>query len=252
MECDDFSLEPARVENELYLLHTERMRDLNSIPDYDPSFSKSFPPPLAVLYVSTMVSPLRRMYSWAVPSRAALNLVAKTSPNGVVEIGAGSGYWAGLLRANGVPTLAVDILPPALEGHNGHHSLDFGAGHRQNVPPFTTVETGGVEVAAKHPDKTLFLCWPPPEDQDEGLHGGEQQNMALESLNAYRGNTVVYVGGREGSTAGEKFHSQLKEEWNLRHQLALPRWPSATDSLQVWSRRQQHLAQHGSLCLSQC
>ena len=74
--------------NEYHELFLRRVEEMSSIPGFTPN-EDNIPPPLAVLYASTMVSPLRRLYSWAVPTTAALDEVAYHSTNGVVEIGAG-------------------------------------------------------------------------------------------------------------------------------------------------------------------
>ena len=51
-------------------------------------------------------------YGFAVPSNEALNRIAHCSPAGVIEIGAGTGYWAHALHARGVNVEAFDIEPP--------------------------------------------------------------------------------------------------------------------------------------------
>jgi hypothetical protein len=74
--------------NEYFRLFEDRVKQMCSIPGYTMDES-SVPPPMAVMYASTMVAPLRRMYSWGVPSTEALEEVARHSPKGIVEIGAG-------------------------------------------------------------------------------------------------------------------------------------------------------------------
>ena len=46
-------------------------------------------------------------YAFAVPSADAVALIAEVSPDGVVEIGAGAGYWAHVLDGAGVASAAV-------------------------------------------------------------------------------------------------------------------------------------------------
>ena len=46
--------------------------------------------------------------SWAVPSAEALEVIAQVSGGRVVEVGAGTGYWAWLLTRRGVDVVAVD------------------------------------------------------------------------------------------------------------------------------------------------
>jgi hypothetical protein len=48
--------------------------------------------------------------AWAVPSEAALNRILECGP--VVEVGAGTGYWAALLANRGGNIIAYDIAPP--------------------------------------------------------------------------------------------------------------------------------------------
>ena len=50
--------------------------------------------------------PLCKKYAWAIPDERALQILASFSP--LIEIGAGRGYWARLLRDQGVDILAFD------------------------------------------------------------------------------------------------------------------------------------------------
>lgn len=55
-------------------------------------------------------TPVARCFSLSVPSEEALNALKKCGP--ICELGAGTGYWAALLRARGVDVVAYDIQPP--------------------------------------------------------------------------------------------------------------------------------------------
>jgi hypothetical protein len=201
------------------------------------------PPPLAVLYTALQIAPLRRLYAWAVPTPEALDAVTAVSPRGVVDVGAGTGYWAHLLRRRGVDTLAYDAVPvDDAAAHNGHHTLP---GSGAAAPPFARVlRAGAADAARAHPERTLLLCWPPPEGEDAGPQAG--RTMALDALAAYAGSTLIYVGeddgaadaaalsatthapgaGRRGATAGPAFHGALAAGWALQSRVELPRWPS--------------------------
>ena len=69
--------------------------------------------PLASLLVHALRASARvwacRLYSFATPTPPALDLLA--SLGDIVEVGAGTGYWAAALRARGVGVLAFDIAP---------------------------------------------------------------------------------------------------------------------------------------------
>lgn len=128
---------------------------------------------------------LRQAYAWAVPDDGAIELIAKHAPNGVVEIGAGLGYWARLLQERGVHVAAYDIEP------EGNHWCEG--------DPWTEVLAGGPSKAAEHPDLALLLCWPP-----------YNEPMAHEAEEAYAGDTLIYIGeDAEGCTGDRAFHIAL-------------------------------------------
>src|SRR5262245_7904313 len=85
---------------------------------------------------------LAPLFSWAIPTDAALELLAKHAP--LVECGAGTGYWLALLRARGVDAIGYD------------------RGVRR---PWTAIQrSDSVKAARRHPERTLLLCWPPYDD----------------------------------------------------------------------------------------
>src|SRR6185503_19623349 len=92
---------------------------------------------------------LASLFSWAIPTDAALALLAKYAP--LVECGAGMGYWLALLRARGVDALGYDARRPGRSN----------AYHRGARRPWTHVQNGlAVDGARAHRDRTLLLCWP--------------------------------------------------------------------------------------------
>jgi hypothetical protein len=205
--------------NPLLALYQERMATLAAL-----GYAEGAPPPpLAVLFTALQVAPLRRIFSWAVPDDAALAAIASASPRGVVEVGAGTGYWAALLRHRGVDVAAFDAAPLDSELHNGHHAL---LGHDEPPPPFTRVQLGdAATAAAAHPGRTLLLCWPPPEERHASAPSS-QPSMAVDALAAYAGERVVYIGDERGTTAGPAFHAALARSWALEARVDVPRWPS--------------------------
>jgi hypothetical protein len=56
-------------------------------------------------------SNFRFTYSYAIPNRAAISVIACNSPHGLIELGAGTGYWAYLLRHFGATVDAYDRTP---------------------------------------------------------------------------------------------------------------------------------------------
>ncbi len=149
----------------------------------------------------------RRVYSYAVPDDRALDEIAKHGP--IVEIGAGLGYWAGLLRARGVDVVAYDDYSWDLIG-----------------PRCIDVRRGNPTAVIQHADRALFLCWPPYDTP-----------MAHDALSLYKGSTVIYIGeGSEGCTADDSFHRALDDGWRRLGGVAIPQLPYVHDHLEIYQR----------------
>ena len=158
---------------------------------------------------------LASLYSWAIPTEAALDVLARYAP--LVECGAGMGYWLALLRVRGVDAIGYDRSRPG-KG-NAFHGRNRGA--------WTAIRRlDSVQAARRHPERTLVLCWPPYDD-DTGSYA---------ALRAYRGDTVIHIGEREGSTGSVRFHRELALNWTLAEELELPHWPRLQDRLMVYRR----------------
>ncbi len=160
-------------------------------------------------------------YAHAIPNKDALDALVELAP--LVELGAGTGYWAWLLRRRGVDILAFDTCPPIDAGHdNLYHRNADAVG-----TCWTTVQPGGPEQAVAFPDRTLFLCWPP------------QTNMAEQALQQYLGQCLALVGTRQSSitTATPPFYAALREQFALQAIVPIPQWHGIDDRLTVWVRR---------------
>lgn len=154
-----------------------------------------------------------RKYAWAVPDEEALQRLLDLGP--IVEVGAGGGYWAMLLREMGGDVIAYDTAPPDV---------------RENIQAlrqWTKVQRGPASSAKKHPDRALFLCWPP-----------YNTPMAVIALRAYLdagGTTLAYIGeGYGGCTGSDSFHDMVEEQLVEREVIRLPQWPGIHDRLFVY------------------
>ncbi len=135
---------------------------------------------------------LAYVYSWAIPNDAALRTIAEHGP--VVEIGAGGGYWAKLLLEAGVDVVAYDPDPIG-----GGRREDGGYDGWHDGTRWSEVLVGDHAAVAAYPDRTLLLVWPSYE-----LPWTDQV------LDAYRGDTVIYVGeGGGGCTGTSRMHQIL-------------------------------------------
>ena len=154
-------------------------------------------------------------YAWAVPTTEALELMATHSP--IIEMGAGTGYWASLLQEMGVDIVAYDIAPPG-----GTESNEY-----RHKKAYVEVLLGSHEKLREHPDHTLFLCWPP-----------YQSSMAHDCLKAFKGGTLLFVGeSNYGCTGGEDFWDLIHGQWSLEDDINLPQHPGLHDTLKVFVRK---------------
>jgi hypothetical protein len=160
---------------------------------------------------------LARKYCWTIPDPDTVTFVAKHAHGGLVDPLAGTGYWAYVLAQAGVDVVCYDLNPGAELTTNGWHGEDLYA------------EVGAkdcAEAAALHPDRTLFLCWPP--------HG---MDVGTRTLTAYQGSRVVYVGeGRGGGTGDDQLHLILDTDWTEVDSRLPVQWWGQRDRVTVYER----------------
>jgi hypothetical protein len=181
-------------------------------------------------------------YGFAVPSEEALAAIGRCSPRGVLEIGAGAGYWAYLLQQRGVDVVAFDIHPaPAAQNR-------WFAGTR----PWHPVHRGDHAVVGAHLERTLLVVWPTKNEIWAA--------SAVERYHDAGGECLVYVGeGPGGRTGDDVFHALLGElitcvsceygsttapcicgvesRWRRSATVALPHWPDYHDDLHIYTRQ---------------
>ncbi|WP_330233973.1 hypothetical protein OHA40_16870 [Nocardia sp. NBC_00508] len=170
---------------------------------------------------------LQSAYAYAIPSPETLNW-AKTFSEGrtVVELGAGRGYWAGLLADVDVAVRAFDSEPP---DKVANASFPAAEGQRDAWYP-----VGGLDEfeAELNGDSVLFLCWPPG-------WGDPMASKALELFETRRGRRLIYVGEPKGGKTGDDaFFDQLSNRWTLESQdTQFVSWWNLADVAQGWVRR---------------
>lgn len=181
------------------------------------------------------VEPLSCTFSFALPCDRALDAIARhCGPEGLVEIGAGTGLWAALLRRRGLAVHAYD--------------------QTESASRFGPVSLGGPESVPHHPGASLLLCWPPLEDFDGGTN-----MMAVDALRLLSGpGALLYVGEWRGATglvsqlsdrtvgagmmSGPRFQAFVQREWECVETVQVLRWPGMADRLYVFRRREPGLS----------
>ncbi|MBV9355786.1 MAG: hypothetical protein JO023_09695 [Chloroflexi bacterium] len=156
-----------------------------------------------------------RRFAFAVPTEPALTIIGRFAP--IVELGAGTGYWAYLLRQRGVDVVAYDRFPPDRADNP----------NRLEPRLWTEVLEGDEQVLGRYPDRSLLLCWPSWRDP-----------FAAAALEVYTGATLLYIGEAAGGhTADDRFFERLDRDWQAEASVDLPHWPGTSDRLTVFTRR---------------
>lgn len=182
-------------------------------------------------------------YAFGIPDEEALAAICDAAPPaGIVEIGAGLGYWARLFADRGVDVVAYDLHPPP--------SL-----RNQNFPgtePWHPVLEGDELAVDHHGDRLLLFVWPTADE--------DWPAEALTRFHRAGGAVVAYVGGERGGVTGDdRFHRLLGSEqaclacnygvtttpcvchidplWELTWQRPLPAWGDDGEALRLYRRR---------------
>lgn len=158
-------------------------------------------------------------YAFAIPDLKALKLIAKYSPDGVLEIGAGSGYWASLLTKLGCDVIAYD-------SRDRKYNHDYQTPTRFESLFFDIIEKDGITaIKTESHKRTLMFVWP-----------DYATDWPFKVLKAYKGNTVIYVGEQGGCTADEDFEKELEKHWNLVDSYSIPQWDGLHDAMFIYRR----------------
>lgn len=150
-------------------------------------------------------------FSWSVPTPEAIALIKALGP--VVEMGAGTGYWAALLRNAGVDVVAFDKEP----GENNWCNCLW-TDVKYGLPP---------ALKRVNRDRNLLLSWPPHQDP-----------MGSQSIKYFQGEHVFYVGEWKGCTGDDALFNRLERDFVKLVGLALPQWDGVHDDMTVWKRKE--------------
>jgi hypothetical protein len=157
---------------------------------------------------------LAQRYSYVFPDNRSLAALAGIGP--LVEMGAGTGYWAYRLRALGVDIVAFDQAPPDRARPNRYHAT---------TSTWTEVVAGDHTVLTRYADRALLLCWPP------------LFSSLGESLTYYSGNTVAVIGDGGHRTARVRGLNESFTPVSVSPVQALEPVPGQPPTLSIWRRR---------------
>jgi hypothetical protein len=162
-------------------------------------------------------------YSWAVPDQNILEKLSKYSP--IVEIAAGTGYWANLLAKAGADIVAYDIAPIGKgENHFHDHKDIITQGRSIAEKSFFDVRKGDEQAILNHQDRALFLCWPPYDS-----------TLTEDCLKLYKGNIFIYIGENDGCTSWSNEQDD-RSTWKIKEEIEIPQWEGLHDRCWVYER----------------
>ena len=129
-------------------------------------------------------------FTFAIPCREALEFIAGYSRS-IVEVGAGTGFWAYQLRRVGVDVVATDKVGQGESAY--HHTVGAHS-------PIVQLEAS--EAIAAHPDRDVLAIWPCMEDWLE---------KAIDQIKP--GRKLFYIGESSGGcTANSGFFDKVYDE----------------------------------------
>jgi hypothetical protein len=158
-------------------------------------------------------------FGFAIMSDEAGEIIARYAP--ILEVGAGCGYWSYELRKAGVDVVATEP----------HPGMKYGAIPEAWKPWIELDPITGTDAVAKYPGRSLLVGWPSLNDP-----------WPSDTLKAFNnpGSIVIYVGeGDGGCTADDNFHNQLRDDFELIMDVAIPQFVGIHDDLTVWQRKQR-------------
>lgn len=158
--------------------------------------------------------------AFARPTSAALQAIASASPEGVVEIGAGTGYWARCLHDRGVDVVAFDVAPPP--------SVDnpWFAG----LTPWYPVQVGDETAVDPYPRRTLLLVWP-TRNEDWGADVARRFATVGGACLAFVGEPA---GGRTGDDRLHALMGEIDRCWSCAY--GLQSSPCVCGTRPLWRR----------------
>ncbi|HEY3990725.1 MAG TPA: hypothetical protein VGM02_15590 [Acidobacteriaceae bacterium] len=160
------------------------------------------------------------IYGFAVLTREIVNRLIVYGP--FIEVGAGTGYWSYELQQAGCTSIATDISVPGTSS-----AFDSRYAYRHRTCFLDVQPISAQQAIREHPDKTLLTVWP---------ETGEA--WSYETLTAYTGATLIYVGAVErGRPQDDQFHDELERSWRLETRMNIPRFPGHHDAVFVYHRR---------------
>jgi hypothetical protein len=162
-------------------------------------------------------------FGFALLSFGAIEAIRPYQP--LVELGAGSGYWAYELKRFGIDVVATD------KGVQMFRNFRSGKLERWKKTYTEIEELNSVEAIRKYPNRVPLIVWP--------SYG---EAWAADALNIYMGNTVIYFGeGYGNATADDRFHEILEQRFANQTFVRMPHFWGCYDRWLVIANKPKQL-----------
>lgn len=160
-----------------------------------------------------------REFGFAIPCVEALDEIAKLAP--LVEVGAGTGFWAALLARRGVDIVATD------PGPSGYTFKRPGRYH-------PVVRIDAVRAVRRWPERNVLAVWP-----------CYQRQWAFEAARAMApGRTLALVSeGLGGCVGTDDLFDYLGRRFDELKEIDIPVWSGIHDRLTIYRKRAASLSQ---------
>ena len=157
-------------------------------------------------------------FTFAIPCREALEFIAGYSRN-IVEVGAGTGFWADQLRRVGVDVIATDKVGQGESAY--HHTVGAHS-------PIVQLEAS--DAIKAHPDRDVLAIWP--------CYSEDWLERAIDHMQP--GRKLFYIGESNGGcTATSGFFDKVYDEGQYKElgYFNMVQWSYIHDEMWVYEKK---------------
>ena len=164
-------------------------------------------------------------FAFAIPNEESFKVFKKHQP--LLEVGAGTGYWAYEIANRDIDIIATDICFFNKKYNFSHiWSDEFGRSKLRSAK-FIFAKMSAEDAIQKYPNHTLFMCWP---CYCEAWSG--------EALKKYKGNHFILISeGQSGCCGGEELWEEIDKNWLEIETVAIPKFEGIHDFIAVYKRK---------------
>ena len=187
--------------------------DVPKLPHEDDTEFYEIPPDIWDVRLTRNRHFMQTKYAYTLPTQDALNTIMKYKgeEGGFLEVGAGRGYWAMLLRDMGGDIIATDLDKDWFEDADRYTNI---------------VELGAVQATVEYPNRTLIIMYPP-----------NNSTWPIDAISMYQGKYIILVVG--DGCATDELWVILDEKWDEVETISLTHWPLFPSCMTVYERKPQ-------------